>query len=187
MSDRRWFRRPDDPGAEWAEEILAPLRRRQADIDVAPAVMRRIAGGALAPAPAALPGAWPQVAWAAALFGGFAALALLIATAGMMIVGGDEGARAAIALTGVAARITLRGFDHMAGILSVFAGALIAFVKGAWGVIDALSPLVRGGALAGAVAGLASIGISIIVVSRARRTAPSAYRPGPPINNGGLS
>jgi hypothetical protein len=187
MSDTRWFRRPDDPGAAWAEEILAPLRRRQADIDIAPAVMRRIAGAAIAPAPAPLPGAWPQVAWAAALLGGFASLGLLIATAGMMIAGGDEGARAAIALTGLAARITLRGFDHMAGILSVFAGALLAFVKGAWTIVDALSPVVRGGALAGAVAGLVSIGISIIVVSRARRTAPLAHRPGSPINNGGLS
>lgn len=187
MSAQRWFRRPDDPGAAWAQEVLAPLRRRQAEVDVAPAVMRRIAGRALAPAPAPLRGPWPQVAWAAALLGGFAALALLIATAGMMIVGGDEGARAAIALAGVAARITLRGFDHMAGILSVFAGALLAFVKGAWTMVDSLSPLVRAGALAGALAGLLSIGISIIVVSRARRTAPLAHRPGFPDIHGGLS
>jgi len=187
MSHKRWFSRHDDPGAAWAEEILAPLRRRQADVDVAPAVMRRIAGRTLAPAPVPLPGAWPQVAWAAALLGGFVALGLLIATAGMMILGGDEGARAAIALTGVAARITLRGFDHMAGILAVFAGALLAFVKGAWNVIDALSPIVRGGALAGALAGLISIVISIVVVSRARRTAPMARRPGFPTDHGGLS
>jgi hypothetical protein len=149
--------------------------------------MRRIAGGAILPAPAVVWAPWRQVSWAAALFGGFAALALLIVTLGAMILGGDEGARAAIALTGVAARLTLRGFDHMAGVLSVLAGALFAFLKGAWSAVDAMSPVVRGGALAGAIAGLVSIGVSIVVVSRARRGAPIAHHPGPPHNNGGIA
>lgn len=184
---RRLFRfeRPDDPGAAWADDLLRPLRRREADVDVARSIMLRIAGHAIAPAPRALPKPWGQVSWAAALFAGFAVLALLIATAGMMIAGGDEGARTAIALTSVAARLTLRGFDHMAGVLSVFAGALIALLKGAWMEVAPLSPLVRGGALATALAGLASIGISIIVVSRAGRSAPAAQHPGSPFHNGG--
>jgi hypothetical protein len=92
-----------------------------------------------------------------------------------------------MALAATAARSTLRGFDYMAGALAAIAGAALALFKGAWVVIDAFSPVVRGGAFAGAVAGLASIGISIIVVSRAGRTAPAPQRPGTPINHGGLS
>jgi len=185
MSGLIRFQRPDDPGAAWADELLRPLRRREADVDVAHSVMLRIAGPAASPAPWALPKPWSQVRWAAAFLGGCAALALLIATAGAMILGGDEGARAAIALTSVAARMTVHGFDHMAGALWVLASAALAFFKGAWIEIDALSPLVRGGALASALAGLASIGVSIIVVSRARRSAPMAQRSGTSLDNGG--
>jgi hypothetical protein len=185
MSGLFRFERRDDPGAAWADDLLRPLRRRQADVDVARAVMLRIAGRTPAPAPRALPRPWSQVRWAAAFLGGCAALALLIATAGAMVLGGDEGARAAIGLTSLAARMTLRGFDHMAGVLWVLAGALLAFLKGAWVEIDTLSPLVRGGAFATALAGVASIGISIVVVSRARHSAPVAQRSGSPFDNGG--
>jgi hypothetical protein len=185
MSGLFRFDRPDDPGAAWADELLRPLRRREADVDVARSVMLRITGRALAPAAQVLARPWSQVRWAAAFLGGCAALALLIATAGAMVLGGDEGARAAITLTSVAAHLTLRGFDHMAGALWVLATAALAFFKGAWVEVDALSPLVRGGALASAVAGVASIGISILVVSRARRSAPVAQRSGSPLDNGG--
>jgi hypothetical protein len=184
MSDRSWFHRPEDPGAAWADDLLRPLRRREADVDVSRSVMLRITGRTI-PAPRELPRPWGQVSWAAALLGGFAALALLVATAWAMIVGGDEGARAAVALASVAARMTLRGFDHMAGVLWVFAGALLAFLKGAWAGVDALSPLVRGGVFGTAIAGIASIGISIIVFSRARLNAPLAHHPGSTTDHGG--
>jgi hypothetical protein len=184
MRRRPWLRLTlpqgaDDPGADWARVTLAPLRHREADVDIAATVMRRIAHETLAPAPPPLPGMWPQVAWAGAFLGGFAAMALLVTTLGAMIVGGDEGARTAMTLAGTFARATLSGMEYMAGALRALAGAGFAVVKGLWTLVDALAPLVRGGAFAGALAGLGSIVISIIVVSRARRTAP-AY-------NGGLS
>ena len=57
---------PEDPGSAWADEVLAPLRRRSeagelAAFDVSASVMRRIAATQPAPIPVSLPARWAAI------------------------------------------------------------------------------------------------------------------------------
>jgi putative copper export protein len=182
------FRRPEaDPGADWAEQALAPLRRRRADVDVTGLVMRRIADRAPLPVGRALPARWSRVAWAAAFAGGFLALALLVGTAGVMIANGDEGARSTMALASAAGRLAVGGFSHLTAVAMAFGAATVAVLKGAWLLVEVLSPIVRGGSFLAAIGGVASLGVSLVIVSRARRTAPAVAPPGALSHPGGLA
>lgn len=174
MSDLRRFRRPgEDPGAPWADTTLAPLRRRRAEVDVTALVMRRIAERAPRPVGFALSGTAARAAWAAAFIGGFLAFGLLAVTAGVMVVNGDEGSRSALALLATGARVAIAGLNHLTALAMTLVAATLALVKGAWPLIEVVSPLVRGGTFVVALAGVLSLGVSLVIISRARRTAPA--------------
>jgi len=182
------FRRSEaDPGAGWAEQTLAPLRRRRADVDVTSLVMRRIAERAPLPVGRALSERWSRVAWAADFAAGFLALALLVGTAGVMIANGDEGARSTMALASAAGRLAVSGFSHLTAVAMAFGAATIAVLKGAWLLIEVMAPIVRGGSFIAAIGGVASLGVSLVIVSRARRTAPAVAPPGAMSHPGGLA
>lgn len=188
MSELLRFRRPDsDPGADWAEKTLAPLRRRRAEVDVTAAVMHRIAERAPLPYGRPLPAAWWGAAWAASFAGGFLALGLLVAAAGLMVLNGDEGARSALALIAAAGRLAITGYNQLTAIAAAFVTASVALLKGAWLLIEVASPLVRGGTFLAALGGILSLGISLVIVSRARRTAPAVAPHGALSRHGGLA
>ena len=184
--------RPDDPGSAWADEILAPLRRRSADgelptLDVSASVMRRISAAQPAPMPVALPARWAAASWAATIAFGFVALGLLLATAGVMAFGSDQGARDLWVLMATGARLVAHGYGHLGLVAAGLGRAAIALFHGAWALIETAAPLVRAAGFLAAVAGLLSIVVSIYVVSRARASAPVVGGAGPFRINGGLS
>jgi len=188
MSERLRFRRPgDDPGPAWADEVLGPLRRRRADVDVTSLVMQRIAANAPRPLGAPFTGAWARAAWAAAFAGGFLALALLVGTAGVMIANGDEGARSVMALLATGGRLAVSALGHLGALAGAFLTATLAFLKGAWILVEVAAPVVRGGTFVAALGGVMSLGISLVIITRARRTAP-AVSPHEALNrHGGLA
>jgi hypothetical protein len=184
--------RPDDPGGAWADEILAPLRRRSAagdlaTFDVSTSVMRRIAAAQPAPMPAALPPRWAAASWAATIALGFVALGLLLATAGVMAFGSDQGARDLWVLTVTGARLAAHGYGHLGTLAAGLGQAALALFHGAWALVETAAPLVRAAGFLAAVAGLLSIVVSIVVVSRARAGAPVAGGVDSFRLNGGLS
>ena len=189
MTRRFFFGAPeaDDSGSLWADELLAPMRSQVIDLDVAPAVMRRIAAHRPAPAPAALPGRWPGVAWAASMVLGLVCLGLLLATLGVMVFGGDEGARAAWALVASSGRVAATLLASAVGTLAAFVSAALTTTRGAWTIIEALAPLVRGAGALVAIAGLLSMAFSAHVFNQARRAAPVAAPRDISVNHGGLS
>lgn len=188
----RFGARPEDPGSAWADEVLAPLRRRSeagelAALDVSASVMRRIAATRPAPMPASLPARWAAAAWAATIALGLAALGLLLASAGVMAFGSDQGARDLWALTVTGARLVAHGYGHLGLAAAGLAQAALALFHGAWVLVETAAPLVRAAGFLAAVAGILSIVVSIYVVSRARASAPVAGGRGPFRMNGGLS
>jgi hypothetical protein len=176
-----------DPDARWADEILAPLRRERLDLDVAPSVMSWVEEQHRPAGFAPLPGDLPRYAWAASLILGLVCLGLLVATCGVMILGGDEGARTLLALTGSAGRMAILSFGYMLRMAQAFGATALTLAKGAWTLIDVMAPLVRGAGFLAAVAGALSIGISSYVFANARRSAPIADRGDLQLSNGGLS
>lgn len=188
MSDLLRFRRPaDDPGPAWADEVLGPLRQRRAEVDVTSLVMRRIAAEAPRPLGAPFTAAWSRAVWAAAFAGGFLALALLVGTAGLMIANGDEGARSTMTLAATGGRLAVALLGQVTALAAAMVTATLAFLKGAWLVVDVAAPLVRGGTFVAALCGIMSLGISLVIVSRARRTAPAVAPHGALNHHGGLA
>jgi hypothetical protein len=183
----RFRARQDDPGERWADEVLAPLRRRAAEVDVTGAVMRRIEARRPAPAPPPLPARWAGASWAATLALGFAGLGLLLATAAVMAFGSDQEARSLLTVLQSAGRLASHGYAHAGSLAAGLGQAAFAVFKGAWLLVATAAPLVRGAGLLAAAGGLLSIVISIVVVSRARLAAPVADRRGYIRMNGGLS
>jgi len=188
----RFGSRPDDPGSAWADEILAPLRRRSAagdlaTLDVSVSVMRRIAAAQPAPLPVALPARWAAASWAATIAFGFVALGLLLATAGVMAFGSDQGARDLWVLMVTGARLAAHGYGHLGLAAAGLGQAALALFHGAWALVETAAPLVRAAGFLAAVAGLLSIVVSVYVVSRARASSPVAGGSGPFRMNGGLS
>jgi hypothetical protein len=188
----RFGTRPEDPGSCWADELLAPLRRRSdagdlGAFDVTASVMRRIASAKPAPMPVALPARWAAASWAATIALGMAALGLLLTTAGIMAFGSDQGARDLWALTVTSARLVAHGYGHLGLAAAGLAQAGLALFHGAWALVETAAPLVRAAGFLAAVAGILSIVVSIYVVSRARVNAPVAGGRGPFRMNGGLS
>lgn len=164
-------RQPEDPGVDWADDLLAPLRRQIVACDVAPGVMQRIAAGRpLAPAtPFTAP---PRLAWAGSLFLGFAALALLITTLVLLIGGSAEGLRALWTVLEPAARLAILFAQQAAKLATVALGATVAVVSSSWGLVTAAAPYVRGAGLIAAGWGLMTVFISTYLFAHARRTAP---------------
>ncbi len=167
--------RHDDPGREWTEALLEPLRRTHLEkLDVAPAVMARLGADRYAPRPLPDPAAvtWrPGLAWIASFASGVLAVGLLAMAILALASGGEVG-------TEIAA--LLRSFGRMgntlAGVLSGLAIALGAvaapILRGLWTVLQAAAPLVRGAGLVTALFGAFSIAFSIHVFAGARRTSP---------------
>jgi len=164
----------DDPGARWADALLSDLRRETLDIDVTRQVMLRLEAHRPAPAPIPLPGHWPGVAWAASIGLGCACLVLLMATLGAMVLGGDEGARAAWALVTSAGQVTWGLLGRFGQAAAAFLSASLALLRGAYSLLDTLAPVVRGAGALAAMTGALSIACSVYVFDRARRGAPIA-------------
>jgi hypothetical protein len=188
----RFRSRPQDPGSAWADEMLAPLRRRSAAgdlpaLDVSVSVMRRIAAARPAPMAVSLSARWATASWAASIALGLLALGLLLATAGVMAFGSDQGARDLWALVSTGARLVARGYGHLGLAAAGVAQAAFAIFHGAWVLVETAAPLVRAAGSVAAFAGVLSILVSVYVVSRARSSAPVAGSQGPFRMNGGLS
>jgi hypothetical protein len=179
--------RTGDPGAVWADRAMAPLRGRMADVDVAARVMRRIAAAAPAPAAAPLPERWVGVSWAASIAGGVAALSLLMATALALAFSGDSSVHALWTLIATTVRLAAHGYGQAGQFAAALLQAARAVLYAGWRLADAAAPLARGAGLVAALSGLISIGISVVVVSRASRTAPVASLSDRHTANGGLS
>jgi len=179
--------RDDDPGERWADAMLSDLREERLDIDVTGRVMLRLEALRPSPAPAPLPGCWPGVAWAASFALGCACLVLLMATLGAMVLGGDEGVRAAWALLTSTGHVAWGLLGRFVQLCAAFLGTALVLLRDTFVLLDALSPLVRGAGTLVAAAGALSIACSAYVFDRARRGAPiTAQHHTDPIR-GGLS
>jgi len=172
-------RRPAaDPGPDWADGILAPLRRTAVTLDAAPGVMRRIAAVGPSARIHATPSGAFDLLWAGALAGGLACLALLGAVLGVMVFQGDEGVRTLWLLAASAGRLLVI-FGRAAGELAAAAGAsALAIARTLYIALEWTAPLLRGGALVGAACGAVSILVSASIVARAGRAAPFTARHG---------
>jgi hypothetical protein len=165
----------DDPGREWTETLLAPLRHVHIErFDVAPAVMARLAAGRHATRPLPEPAAvgWRQgLAWIASFATGVLALGLLAMTI-FALASGGEARTQGVALLQSCGRMgnTLAGI--IAGLAAAFGAAAAPILRGAWAVLQAAAPLVRGAGMATALLGAFSIVISIYIFAGARRTSP---------------
>ena len=179
-------RRRADPGADWAEAALGPIRGLGAEVDVTRRVMLRIEARRPAPLPSILPASWERAAYAASALLGVAALALLIATAGAMMSSGDPGARGLVALLGSGWSLAWSGATASAGILLRLGSAALALLRGVWALLEWTAPLARGAGSIAAFGGALSIALSVIVVAQARRTAPVVPGPDLPRPNGGF-
>jgi hypothetical protein len=176
----------DDPGERWADATLSDLRLLSLDVDVTQRVMLKLQAHRPAPAPRPLPGHWPGVAWAVSFALGCACLVLLMATLGAMVLGGDEGARAAWALITSTGQVAWGLLGRLALLCVALLNTALVLLRDTFMVLDALSPLVRGAGTLAAVAGILSIACSAYLFDRARRGAPIAAQHTNPIR-GGLS
>jgi hypothetical protein len=166
--------RHDDPGREWTEALLDPLRRARIEVDVAPAVMARLA--AERGAPGALPGlaaaTWRTgLAWTASFAFGVLALGVLAATIYTLATRG-EALPESVAVLRSFGRMgeTLAGV--LAGLTAGMAAAAAPILRGVWAVLQTAAPLVRGAGLVTALCGALSIAISLYVFAQARRNSP---------------
>jgi hypothetical protein len=182
---RALFRAPaDDPGEEWVENLLSPLRRESVACDVAPRIMQRIVAEP-APRPLDLSGSTSRLAWAGSLFVGFAAFVFLLSALVMMVAGGDEGVQLLWTLLEPAGRLVGMGAHYLYRFAVSVGAAGLAILRGAWVVVVAVSPLIRGVGLFAAAGGLLSIVISTYLFAQARRTAPSTGPHGDQSHPGG--
>lgn len=175
MKSLRALFRPsvEDPGEEWVKSLLSPLRDESVSCDVAPRLMERIAADPMARRPFELVGDTSRLAWAGSLLVGFSAFVFLLSALVMMVSGGDEGVRLLWSMLEPAGRLVGIG-AHFLYRLAVSAGvAGLAILRGAWVVLTAASPLIRGAGLFAAAGGLLSIAISTYLFAHARRRAPT--------------
>lgn len=176
MKDLRALFRPpvDDPGAQWVEDLLSPLRGEAVICDVAPRIMQRIAAEPAIPTPLDVVGGTPRLAWAGSLFVGFAAFVFLSSALVMMVAGEDEGVRLLWTVLEPAGRLVGMGAHHLYRFAVSVGAAGLAILRGALAVALAAAPLIRGAGLLAAAGGLLSIVISTYLFAHARRTAPAA-------------
>ena len=162
--------RAADPGARWADETLAPLRRVRAEVDVAPAVMRRLRSG---PAPAAA-AATPRAAWAAAFAFGASSLAALVATLIVLWLTGDDGIRGATRAAAALGRATLGLWERTVTVVFALLGTAGPFLRAVREILEAAAPIVQAAGTAAALSGVLAILYSSYVFARARRIDPDA-------------
>lgn len=175
MKDLRALFRPsvDDPGPEWVEDLLSPLREESVACDVAPRLMERIAAEPAVLRPSDVSGDTSHLAWAGSLLVGFSAFVFLLSTLVMMVAGEDEGVRLLWTLMEPAGRLVGMGAHYLYRLALSVGTAGLAILRGAWVVAVAASPLIRGAGLFVAAGGLLSIVISTYLFAHARRTAPA--------------
>ena len=167
-----------DPGADWAEDVLAPLRRERIACEVAPAVMRRIAVLETGIRPLPFPLARPGLAWASSVGLSLGSLAILAATLLTMILGGDEGPRQIWALVTSSVYVLL-SFGRVLSILgAATVTAAAPLLRGFWALLEVAAPLLRGAGLLVASLGALSIIASTYVFTHARKVAPQARAQG---------
>jgi hypothetical protein len=167
---------PDETLAREVQAMLSPLRAETIDVDIAPRVMQRIALSLPRPAARPLPAPWARLALASSLFLGLVALGTLIATALSMMASGDEGARTAMTLASTTWHQMAHALVVAGGFFLTIVQAALSLARGAWVLIEVAAPLVRSAGTIGAVCGLLSIAVSMVVVHRAGRHAPLAVR-----------
>ena len=172
--------RRDDPGRIWAERLLEPLRRAEVGIDVAPAVMARLAAGKGAPRilPGFAPAGWRQgLAWTVSF-----ALALLVLGILAAAILGRASTGPEVAQSVEAMRLFGRVGTTLAGAVFGLAGAFAAagapLLRGAWVILNAAAPLVRSAGLVTAACGALSILVSLYIFAGARRDAPGTATKG---------
>lgn len=175
MRSLRTLLRPplDDPGIEWVEALLSPLRDESVACDVAPRLMQRIAAEppALRPPDAAY--GTSRLAWAGSLFVGFAAFVFLLSALVTRLAGEDEGVRLLWTMIEPAARLAGMGAHYLYRFALSVGAAWLAILRGAWVIVEVASPLIRGAGMFAAAGGLLSIVISTCLFAHARRTAPT--------------
>jgi hypothetical protein len=167
-----------DPGADWADEVLAPLRREQVSCEVAPTVMRRIRVMESRIRPLPFPLARPGLAWASSLGLGLIGLGIVAATLVAMILGGDEGARQVWALTASAGRTLLTLGRTVVTLGVAFVTVAVPLLRGVGVLLSLATPLLRGAGLLVATLGALSIIVSTYVFTHARKVAPVAGHQG---------
>jgi len=171
---KSFFRPPvDDPGEEWAETLLSPLRDQHIACDVAPRLMERIAAEPALPPSIDITRDTSRLAWAGSLLVGFSAFVFLLSVIVMMVAGDDEGVRLIKTMLEPAASLVSMGAHYIYRFAVSVGVASLAILRGAWVVVTAASPLIRGVGLFAAVGGLLSILISTYLFAHARRTAPT--------------
>ncbi len=168
----------DDPGADWADEILAPLRRERVACEIAPAVMRRIAALESGLRPLPFPLARPGLAWASSLGLALCTLAILAARLMTMILSGDDGVRQAWALVSSTGRVLLTLGRALATLGAATTTAAAPLLRGTWALLEVAAPLLRGAGLLAASLGALSIVASTYVFMHARKVAPQARAQG---------
>jgi len=171
---RMVFRPPvDDPGKEWVEDLLSPLREESVACDIAPRLMARIAAEPVPPRPIDIAGDPSRLAWAGSLFVGFSAFVFLLSALVIMVAGEDEGVRLLGAIVEPAGRLFVMGAQYLFRLALSVGAAGLAILRGAWVIVVAASPLIRGAGLFAAAGGLLSIAIGTYLFAHARRAAPS--------------
>jgi hypothetical protein len=159
-----------DPGEDWTEELLSPLRRVRVDLDVAPLVMARVAAARRgAPLPSFLER--PRLAWASAVAAGVL-LFLGLSSALVGTARSGEGIRQATAVASALGRVSIRLYDMMLRIGGGLESVSAPLLRALGTLLDVAAPLLRGAGLVSAGAGLLSILISLYVFASARATAP---------------
>lgn len=175
---RAWWPRfrpgpsPEDPGERWADEILRPLSREEADCDVVSLVMARIAEERGGPLSAAVSPPPHRLAWVSSLTLACASLAFLVSAVLLLVSGGDEGVRQIVGaglscwhVVGVFGRVAA---DFAARVLAV----ILPILRALWALLEIAVPFLRGAGLVAAAGGVASIAFSAYVFASARKTAP---------------
>ncbi len=164
----------DDPGHDWADAVLGPIRRLQTDVDVTRTVMARIRAARPGFEAIPLPGGAPRVAWTLALAAGVGALVLLGSTAVAMILGGDVGAREVFSGLASAGRsLLLVGQAALAIVGRLLAAGLITLARLLAAARDT-APYVRGVGTVAATLGAVSILVSLHAFASARKLMPPA-------------
>lgn len=168
MSARR------DPGDRWTEEVLRPLRRQAVECDVARRVMARILAERDASlAAAGAPGA-PRYAWVFSLSLAGASLIFLIATAFVMVAGGDEGVRQVTGFLASCWHVVLVFGRLVASLGERILAEALPIARKVLALIEVSAPLLKAAGTLAAAGGLCSILFSSYVFASARKTAPRA-------------
>lgn len=162
-----------DPGERWAQDVLAPLRRARADLDVAAPVMARLRSATPRMETVAVAPARPRAVLATTLV-----TAPVLAAAIILLVTSGDGFfelwNTATAL-GHAAWVMLASAVQFCGRMLSSAAPLGRAVLR---LVEKVAPILRGAGLVAAAWGLLSILFSFYVFAQARRNSSAGHHGG---------